>query len=114
MENLPIKEGFAILKWWTSQKPTDKLLVFLVIVIIVLATSLVNVLGTNGTLQKENLGARIECEQRVLSSVTWQRNRDDSLRAQDNRDCELEKQAIYGRAPILEKRNQNIEKALKK
>ena len=112
MENL--QQGFAILKWWTSQKPTDKLLVFLVIVNIILATSLVNVLGTNGTLQEKNLTRTNECEQRVASSNNWIRNRYDSLRAQDNRDCELEKQAIYGRAPILEKRNQNIEKELKK
>ena len=51
MENL--QQGFAILKWWTTQKPTDKLLVFLVIVIIVLATSLVNVLGTNELYKKK-------------------------------------------------------------
>ena len=113
MENLPIDKGFAILKWWTSQKPTDKLLVFLVIVIIVLATSLVNVLGTNGTLQKENLNARVECEQRVNISVTWQRNRDDSILANKEVKWEIERQLFYSRAPIVKDRNERIEKALK-
>ena len=113
MENVPIKQAFGIVKWWTGLKTIDKLVSFLVSVIIALSTVSVRLYGTNATLQKENLGARIECEQRVLSSVTWQRNRDDSLRAEDNKECELEKQAIYGRAPIIEKRNEKLTKALK-
>ena len=113
MENVPVKEVFVVVRWWTSLKTIDKLVSFLVAVILSLSTVSVRLYGTNATLQKENLGARIECEQRVLTSVTWQRNRDDSLRAEDNKECELEKQAIYGRAPIIEKRNQSIEKALK-
>ena len=112
MENLPIKETFGIVKWWTGLKTIDKLVSFLVSVIIALATVSVRLYGTNAVLQKENLSARVECEQRVLTSVTWQRNRDDSIRAQDNKDCELEKQAIYGRAPLIEKRNEKMHKAL--
>jgi len=114
MENLPIEKGFVIIKWWTSQKPTDKLLVFQLTVIIALATSLINVLGTNGTLQEKSLNRTIECEQRVASSVAWQRNRDDSLRAADNKECELEKQQMYDRYNIVRDRNENITKAIKK
>lgn len=114
MENLPVERGFAIVKWWIGLKAQDKLIAFLLSVIIAVSTVSTRLYSSNAELQRDNLAARVECEQRVASSVQWQRNRDDSLRAQDNKDCELEKQAIYGRVPIIEKRNEKIEKALKK
>ena len=113
MENLPIKEGFAIVKWWAAQKPTDKLLVFLLAVIISVSTVAIRLYSSNSELQRENLAGRIEAEQRNSNSLQAQRNRDDSLRAEDNKDCELEKQAIYNRVGIIRERNDKIQKALK-
>lgn len=113
MENVPIKQAFGILKWWTSLKPTDKLLAFLVACIIAVSTVSVQLYSTNAQLQKENLNARVEAEQRNSNSLQAQRNRDDSLRAEDNKDCELEKQAIYNRVGIIRERNDKIQKALK-
>ena len=111
MEN--IQQGFAIVRWWIGLKAQDKLIAFLLSVVIALTTSLINVLGTNGILQEKNLNRTIECEQRVASSVAWQRNRDDSLRDNDNKNCELEKQDIYNRVGIIKQRNDKIQKAIK-
>lgn len=113
MENLPIEKGFAIVRWWTSQKPTDKLLVFLLSVIIAVSTVSIRLYSYNTELQKENLSGRIEAEQRNSNSLQAQRNRDDSLRAEDNKECEFEKQQIYDRVNIIKKRNENITKAIK-
>ena len=113
MENIPIDKTFAIVKWWTSQKPTDKLLVFLLACIISVSTVAVRLYSTNTDLQRENLAARVECEQRLASSVQWQRNRDDSLNAIDARNWEIEKQEIYNRVDIIKKRNDKIQKAIK-
>ena len=113
MENIPIDKTFAIVKWWTSQKPTDKLLVFLLACIISVSTVAVRLYSTNTDLQRENLAARVECEQRLASSVQWQRNRDDSLNAIDARHWEIEKQEIYNRVDIIKKRNDKLQKAIK-
>ena len=113
MENLPIKEGFAIVRWWTEQKPTDKLLVFLLAVIISVSTVAIRLYSTNTELQRENLAGRIEAEQRNSNALQSQRNRDDSLREEDNKECELEKQQIYNRFSIIKDRNDKIQKAIK-
>ena len=113
MENLPIDKTFAIVKWWTSQKPQDKLLVFLLACIISVSTVAIRLYSSNSELQKENLAARVEAEQRNTFSLQTQRNRDDSLRAEDRKVCELEKQEIYNRVGIIKERNEKIERALK-
>ena len=113
MENVPIDKTFAIVKWWTTQKPADKLLVFLLACIISLSTVATRLYSSNSDLQSENLAKRVEAEQRNTSSLQSQRNRDDSLRAEDKKLCELEKQEIYNRVGIIRERNDKIEKALK-
>ena len=114
MENLPIKEGFAIVRWWIGLKAQDKLIAFLLSVIIALATVSTRLYSYNTELQRENLFGRVEAEQRNSNSLQTQRNRDDSLRAEDNKECELEKQQIYDRVNIVKQRNENIIKAIKK
>ena len=113
MENLQIDKTFAIVKWWTSQKLQDKFLVFLVACIIFLTAVSVRLYSSNTDLHTENLSKRVEAEQRNTSSLQSQRNRDDSLRAEDKKLCELEKQEIYNRVGIIRERNDKIEKALK-
>lgn len=113
MENLPIEKGFAIVRWWIGLKAQDKLIAFLLAVIISVSTVATRLYSTNSELQRENLAARVECEQRLASSVQWQRNRDDSLNAIDARNWEIEKQEIYNRVDIIKKRNDKLQKAIK-
>ena len=108
MEN-PVEKTFEIVKWWATLKLLDKLLVYLLTVIIALTTSLINVIGTNGKLHNT-----IEInEQRNSNNLQKQRDRDDSIRTEDNKQCELEKERIYSRADTIKIRNDRITKALK-
>ena len=104
---------FGIVKWWTGLKPTDKLLAFMVTAIIGLSTVAVRLYSTNAILQKENLSARVEAEQRVASSVAFVRNRYDSMIAEKERSFEIERQTFYNRTPIIKERNNKIINALK-
>lgn len=109
MENLPLEKTFQIVQWWATLKLLDKLLVYLLTVIIALTTSLINVINTNGVLH-----TKIEInEQRNSNNLQKQRDRDDSIRTEDNKQCELEKERIYSRADTIKLRNDRITKALK-
>lgn len=114
MEKIPT-DYFAVVKWWTSLKITDKLLAYLLAGIIALGTTCFRLYSSKEEEQKKNLNARVECEQRVASSVTIERRRCDSVITAHDTRCELEKQNLFlQRTPEIKERITKIEKALKK
>lgn len=120
MEKLPT-DYFAVVKWWTSLKIQDKLLAYLLAGIIALATTCFRLYSSKERLQatkdiveRENLNARIECEQRVGYFVTIERRRCDSVIEAHDTQCELEKQEfLKERTTYIKTRTQKIENALK-
>ena len=113
MEKIPT-DYFAVVKWWTALKITDKLLAYLLTGIIALATTCFRIYSAKEKLQNDNLNARVECEQRVAYSVTLERRRCDSVITAHDAQCELEKQQfLKERTPYIKTRTQKIENALK-
>lgn len=113
MEKIPT-DYFAVFKWWTSLKIQDKLLAYLLAGIIAVSTTCFRIYSAKEELQKNNLDARIECEQRVGYSVTLERRRCDSVINAHDAQCELEKQQfLKERTLYIKTRTQKIESALK-
>ena len=120
MEKVPT-DYFAVVKWWTGLKIQDKLLAYLLAGIIALGTTCFRLYSSKERLQslkdiveRENVTARIECEQRVGFYVTLERRRCDSVIEAHDAQCELEKQQfLKERTPYIKTRTQKIENALK-
>lgn len=112
------KAYFSIVKWWTSQKPTDKLFAFMLFVIIGLATTNIKIYGQNATLQETKYIDMQECERRALIQSELKADkalkRSDSLRIEDKKQCETEIQNLFEqRTPHIKSRTQKIENALR-
>ena len=113
MEKIPT-DYFAVVKWWVSLKITDKLLAYLLAGIIAVSTTCFRIYSAKEELQRESLNARIECEQRVASSVSMERRRNDSVNSVKENKEELKRQNLFlQRTPEIKGRITKIDKALK-
>ena len=113
MENIPVKQAFGILKWWTALKPIDKLLAFMVAVFVASATinffqykEIVRVQHEKTVLEKENLFYAKECEARVAQVTIQERNRSDSI-------INDLQQLLINRTTAINNNNEIIKKSLK-
>ena len=113
MENVPIKQAFTILKWWTGLKPLDKLLAFMVAVFVASASvnfyqykEIVRIQAEKTVLEKETLFYAKGCEARVAEVTIKERNRSDSIIN------DLQKLLIT-RTAAINNNNEKIKKSLK-
>lgn len=102
-------------KWWTTQKPLDKLFVLLIIALIGSVTLNLRQAGSASALQEIKETTRIECEQRLERRLTEQRNFSDSILSIVKQKYEDQILSIYTtRTPVLNEGTKKIENSLNK
>lgn len=105
---------FTILKWWTVQRPMDKLFVFMIVVIATVGIGSVRLYGQKEALSQSRYSDMQEYERRSELKAEIALKRSDSLRAVDKKECEMEKQQLYNeRTPYIKDRTQKIKNELK-
>ena len=109
---------FTILKWWTAQRPQDRLFVFMVLLIATFGLTSLRLYGQKEAIAQSRYEDMMECEKRSAAQAEIKAERalkrSDSLRAADRLECENQFQNLLNeRTPIIKDRTQKIQKELK-